>query len=690
MSRKSKPHSLLLPPVVATLVVIAIACGGTRAIHGQQPTDAAADVKTLTTKQRAFSIPVTIDNGSGATPREVQLLGSTDQGRNWKVFDRQQPDQPAFKFRADGDGEYWFASRTIDDKGRGTPSGAPKPELKVIIDGTPPKVDLLAEATPEGRVKVTWKAEDLSIRPDGIRLEYQAGEVRNPTWLPVPVAAKDVRRNETSFWGESVFDPKTPIRLIDLRLIVRDGAGNSSSATAQAILSRATPKTNEAVGPKTAPTSPRVTAQPKTAAPSGQPNDPFLRRRQAESAEIADEPPAQGDAASPDEVAESTGQAWPADNRPPQDVADAPAPVVPSKSLGLRHNRGQADDPPAGGTSTTTNPIRGKTAGQDVARHPSEESSAANTDAVEIAASSPFGKKNPAQSSTIDGPYTRPFANRGKFASLPAGDDEATPKTSPPSSDSVYGDEPLDDVSDRSGPPQGEPEGESRSFEGPTGDRPRAVNDKHIKLDYDLDGVGPAGVKAVELWGTKDGGKTWDRWGEDDDKRSPFEIHVESEANFGFCMVVVSNNGLASKPPQAGDPADVWITVDTTAPTVRLEQAACGQGEHAGKLDIRWKAEDAHMGDRPISIAFSEKQDGPWVTVAAGLPNNGQYLWAVDSRTPRKLYLKIEARDEAGNVASDIPVEPISLEGLTPRGKIKSAAPQNQGKSSAFKTPLFK
>lgn len=694
----------------------------TRPLWTQEPTEAnvgavsadEAPVKLISTRQRTFSIPVSIDAGSGATPKEVQLLTSNDQGATWNIHARQQPGATAFKFRADADGEYWFSSRTIDEKGRGTPAGGPKPELKVLIDGTPPVTELTAEATPEGRVKVTWKAQDLSIRAEGIRIEYQAGEPNNPKWLPVPIGAKDVRRNETSFWGQSVFDPKTPVRVIDLRLIARDAVGNSSSASGQAILPKATSKVADGglSAPLTAATSGRVASKPAAPASAipdatGGPGDPFRRHRQTEtSKETADAPEADVAADQP------ASQSWPADNRMPDDVADAPPPVVPAKSLNLRHNRKEAEPPPASDVAEIHNKTKQiKQASTAASKRPSveveaepqedvaatqaaDESSIAND--VEMAVSSPFSGESYPRKSPVAAPYTRPFFDRNR----PIGRDsknalkEETQDTAAVAETSEDQQEtPASDVATDS---QGDETitAESSTYDAAAGNHPQAQNDKHVKLEYDLEGVGPAGVKAVELWGTKDGGKTWERWGEDQDKTSPFEFEVRTEATFGFSMVVVSNNGLASKPPQAGDSPDVWMTIDTTKPTVQLEQAACGNGEHAGKLDIRWKAEDAHLGERPISILFSEKAEGPWITVAAGLPNSGQYYWAVEARTPRKLFLKIECRDEAGNVASDMPAEAIGLEGLAPKGRIKAAAStgskSGNSKESAFKSPLFK
>ena len=55
----------------------------------------------------------------------------------------------------------------------------------------------------------------------------------------------------------------------------------------------------------------------------------------------------------------------------------------------------------------------------------------------------------------------------------------------------------------------------------------------------------------------------------------------------------------------------------------------------------------------------------------SGLANSGKYLWPIDSRVPQQIYLRLEVRDEAGNVGEHQLIDPINIEGLTPRGRIR-------------------
>jgi hypothetical protein len=216
------------------------------------------------------------------------------------------------------------------------------------------------------------------------------------------------------------------------------------------------------------------------------------------------------------------------------------------------------------------------------------------------------------------------------------------------------------------------------------------TNSRRFSLDYDVEAVGPEGVAEVELWGTIDSGSTWVKWGADPDRASPFDVEVNGEAIYGFRIVIVGKSGLATSSPQPGDAADIWVGIDSTRPAAHLTGAAYGQGEAAGKLDIRWDANDANLGPRPITLAISDRPDGPFAPIAAGLPNTGQYFWEFDPRSPRQIYLRLEVRDEAGNIAIDQLTEPIKVEGLEPKGRIRGFNPAVESPRGAFRSPLFR
>jgi hypothetical protein len=196
-----------------------------------------------------------------------------------------------------------------------------------------------------------------------------------------------------------------------------------------------------------------------------------------------------------------------------------------------------------------------------------------------------------------------------------------------------------------------------------------------FSLDYSVESLGGTALSSVELWGSEDQGASWQKWGVDPDRVSPFDVKVGNDGLFGFRMVIVGEGGVVLGQPKAGDKADVWICVDTEAPTCRITRAVSGEGTHAGTLVIDYTCVDDHLVEHPISLYFSDRPHGPWTSIASGLKNSGLYLWKVDSGIPGQVYLKLEAVDKAGNVGVHRLDLPIDVQGVTPRGRIQGFRP---------------
>ena len=200
-------------------------------------------------------------------------------------------------------------------------------------------------------------------------------------------------------------------------------------------------------------------------------------------------------------------------------------------------------------------------------------------------------------------------------------------------------------------------------------------NSKAFSLDYNIDNDSDAPISIVELWGTSDEGQTWQLWGQDPDRASPFDIEVEAEGLFGFRMVIVGTNGLASNRPRNGDNADAWIHVDIVPPQAKIVSALYGKGKESGSMIIEYRANDDFFTDRPITLSYSQTPTGPWSTIASGVRNNGRYVWPADPSLPTSIYLRIEAYDAAGNVCINQLDLPIDVEGIAPRGRIQGFRP---------------
>jgi hypothetical protein len=181
----------------------------------------------------------------------------------------------------------------------------------------------------------------------------------------------------------------------------------------------------------------------------------------------------------------------------------------------------------------------------------------------------------------------------------------------------------------------------------------RMVNSKRISLNYRVDDQGPSGISIIELWYTQDG-RNWQKYGEDASAKPPFVFDVAHEGLYGFTLVARSGVGLGERPPQPGDPPQIWVEVDETKPVVRLLAADVGRGSDAGNLTVTWTATDKNLHAEPITISYAEQAEGPWTTIAANLPNTGRYVWRMPaSGVPFRFFMRVEAIDKAGNVGSD-------------------------------------
>lgn len=169
-------------------------CGILAALQatGSFAVEPASDV--LLTRKREFRIPFQVDppEQPDQQPVEIQLYANDTQGREaWPMVDRQPADSGGFVFTAPKDGEYWFAVRTLDRAGRLLPEqvGATEPELKVIVDATPPALELEGMAGQAGEIMLRWQGQDEHLAADRPQIEYRMQNPPDSRWRLVAVNA---------------------------------------------------------------------------------------------------------------------------------------------------------------------------------------------------------------------------------------------------------------------------------------------------------------------------------------------------------------------------------------------------------------------------------------------------------------------------------------------------------------------
>ena len=206
--------------------------------------------------------------------------------------------------------------------------------------------------------------------------------------------------------------------------------------------------------------------------------------------------------------------------------------------------------------------------------------------------------------------------------------------------------------------------------------RLRWINTRVFQLTYDTRAMGGIANVPVELWGTRDGGKSWQSFGKDPKGQSPMLVTVPDDGIYGFHMAIQNGPGMAGRPPLPGDVPGIWIGIDLTRPVGRITRAQQGSGHDGGKLFIDWEASDnRELAARPISLSYSERLGGPWTSMASGLENTGRYVWQLTGNLPQRMYLRLEIHDAAGNMGIYETPEPVALNLSSPAAQLRDLRP---------------
>jgi hypothetical protein len=602
-------------------------------------------------KQQLFLIPY--QWGSAAEPgaaRAVWLFVSKDRGASWQKISEAKPDVKAFNYRAEGDGEYWFAVRTFDKQGRAWPQGPYQPELRVIVDTTLPRIDeLRANAAANGSIEIHARVADSNLDPNTWKFECQAdpaGVWQLATLQGATVQA--IANTGIPLGGSSIqalWQPPAGTRPVAIRGTVMDRAGNS--ATYQARLD-GTPVVSGPLltppGVRTAIASPGLPTTPAVPAVAL----PKSNALQASSA-------ANG-------WASAGGNSTPAAAAAPLAQSTQGAAPPPSQPWPVANATRAPFQLWTAGTAAKDDGVTAYGSPQLFAAPPASVARKEPTsDAPRVEAR--YAGISKAQSDSINATVPT-ISGRPQFTALePYRESAAIPPVVPSAVPPVPMSQPIvRDVTpiDSSASPHSPPA------------PPKLVGSRTFALEYDLDDVG-RGVSKVELWGSRDGGKTWNCYAQDDDNRSPLIVTVDEEGLYGFRIVVQNAGSAIADTPRAGDSPELWVSVDLKRPVVELTTIERGQGNVADHLILHWRAADNNLESRPIGLFYSSRATGPWSAIATNLENTGEYAWRVERYVPARFYLRIEARDTAGNLAAFQTREPVEFSLPSLAGRLRSA-----------------
>ena len=151
-------------------------------------------LRPLPRGKRFFPFLFDVDQPTDAArqPVEVQLLVSHDKGAHWQLYARALPNQKQIPFRTATDGEYWFAVRTVDRAGKFHPETITGPGLRVIVDTTPPEMQLSAQCGQAGQINVQWQINEIHPKSESLSIQYRLSP--DGPWQTVAVVGKEFHR----------------------------------------------------------------------------------------------------------------------------------------------------------------------------------------------------------------------------------------------------------------------------------------------------------------------------------------------------------------------------------------------------------------------------------------------------------------------------------------------------------------
>jgi hypothetical protein len=204
------------------------------------------------------------------------------------------------------------------------------------------------------------------------------------------------------------------------------------------------------------------------------------------------------------------------------------------------------------------------------------------------------------------------------------------------------------------------------------------VNNRQVTLEYDVSKFGPSGVSNVDVYVTRDDGRSWQSWGTMQNVSLPapndvrgqaaamhrsLTVDLPAEGVYGFYLVVKSGVGLGKPPPQANTLPQVRIELDVTAPKADLYQLQPDSGRRDA-LIVSWEVSDRNLSAHPVTLEWAERRDGRWETIATDLPAlPNRYTWQLPAGgIPPRVFLRLTVRDNAGNVSVAETPEPVLVD----------------------------
>ncbi len=224
----------------------------------------------------------------------------------------------------------------------------------------------------------------------------------------------------------------------------------------------------------------------------------------------------------------------------------------------------------------------------------------------------------------------------------------------------------------------------------------KILNATQFDLNFQVGEVGPSGLSRIDLYVTRDDGRTWVRWSQHPPSPSEQQSlravldgsfnqrNPQPEGDYGFRLVPVSGAGLSEGAPTPGTAPDLKVRIDTTPPVIQ-GYAPEPDATQATAMILRYSVTDVNKSDTPITIEWSEQPAGPWTLIpnngppptsapAAGgaTTDSGSLVWQLPPNFPvHRVYLRYSAVDAAGNRTVVASRQPFLVDPHKPKARIQ-------------------
>ena len=611
----------------------------------------ASAANLLYTRATRFRIPFQFDATQleRSNAKEVKLYVSTNKGLSWELAEVAPLSQKHFLVRADREGEYWFNVRTLNDLKQEIDSGLPKQaELKVIVDRQQPRISLQVRESGSNQFQVSWKADDEYLDPSKLQIAFL-----NPTsntWDQIPTNQESTGELQIPRLGQG--DILVRVAATDLagnKTVVEQSTGQVStgSPSSNASLTLPSPQSAE-TSQAVIPGSHEMEEGSGLLLPSAQPLETSIPADNITmQIHAADHSLNQGISI---QQSQSVSHSVPNRASKSGSIMISPGHNIPESALDV-HNAPQV-------IPSTTHSTTGPDISKPKALTLPDHNSSMNSTLALPSSNGLETKRSSSGTSNFQLPHSSTTIPAQSISQRSPGTGSSAPIPTP-----NYDGMAL-------------PNQERRDAAQTLPNGIRMVKSTQFQIDYQIENLGPSGVGDVELFITQNNGRKWWKYGIDPDQKTPFQVRVPQDGQYGFAIRVRSGAGLMSSPPRVGEPPELIVVVDKTPPLAQLLPLQRGAGGVLDQVTLRWSVKDPNLSSAPVFLAYSTQPSGPWTPITHWMPNSGSYIWKTGNHVPSSVYLKLTARDLAGNITHVQTPKPVLLDFSKPRARFVDVQPE--------------